>query len=67
MNESIYFRRLFSLKIIGNIGSHKEHISQTDLINAYRILEILLFEIYDKTKHEVEIIQNNIISQERKK
>ncbi len=39
---------LMSLKLLGNKGSHKGSVKQSDLLDAYDIIEDAFFEIYEK-------------------
>jgi hypothetical protein len=52
----------FALKWIGNQGSHNGgyKLSRKELIDAYRILEVSLIDLYDKTRIEVNKLATKI-------
>lgn len=53
---------LFAIKWIGNQGSHNEKfkLSRKELIDAYRILELIIIDLYDKSRNELDKLTKKI-------
>jgi len=52
---------LLALKWIGNQGSHSNiELSKKELVDAYKILEVSLIDLYDKTRLEVNKLTKKI-------
>lgn len=59
---------LLALKWIGNQGSHSSSkLSRKELIDAYRILEVSLVDLYDKTRIVVNRLTNKINKEKKHK
>lgn len=60
---------LLALKWIGNQGSHQGgyKLSRKELVDAYRILELSLSDLYDKTRIEVNRLTNQINKKKKHK
>ncbi len=48
--------RLLAIKWIGNAGSHTGSVSQKDILQAFRILDVVLRSIYSKRDKELDLI-----------
>lgn len=59
---------LFSLKWIGNQGSHNRfQLSRKELVDAYKILQLSLINLYDKTNVEVDKLTRKINKEKKHK
>jgi hypothetical protein len=59
--------QLMALKWLGNAGSHGEKVSETDLLDAFEILEHTLVEIIDKRSENVMLLAKKLTQKHSKK
>lgn len=53
---------LLALKIVGNEGSHTSKIKNEDILDAFKILEQVIDDLYIKKRKRIMTIANNIIT-----
>ena len=58
-NQSIG-EAMLAIKWIGNFGSHTDDLVQTDVLNAFELLEHTLSEVFDKKSEEIKKLSKNI-------